>query len=148
MNVIILRGIPGSGKSTFTKTLAGEVRVVSADHFFEKSGSYQFDPTKLPQAHGECLRKFVEALQKGFFETLVVDNTNTSVSEVAPYAALALAYGAKLEIVNIQCDPEVAAKRNIHGVPATGVAAMAKRLSDETPRLPPWWPQRTVGPFP
>lgn len=143
MKATILRGIPGSGKSTYVKAIGPSASVVSADHYFEKSGTYQFNPAKLPEAHGECLRKFVEALQAKASH-VVVDNTNTSVAEVAPYAALALAYGAELEIVTFQVDPVVAAARNVHGVPATGVEAMAKRLNDETSRLPPWWPQRTV----
>lgn len=143
MKITILRGIPGSGKSTYAKHNSAGATVVSADHFFEKSGTYQFNPAQLPEAHGECLRKFVEAVQAKAGH-VVVDNTGTSIAEVAPYAALALAYGGELEIVTVLCDATVAAARNVHGVPPEAVAAMDRRLKEETTRLPPWWPHRTV----
>lgn len=143
MNVIILRGVPGSGKSTYVKRNPNAV-VVSADHYFtDDKGLYNFDPTKLPLAHAKCLREFVDALlnHRDWEQDveIVVDNTNTSVMEVAPYAALALAYGASLRVVTLKCDPVAAAARNVHGVPESTVLAMAKRLEDETPRLAPWW---------
>ena len=34
-----------------------EVVVCSADHFFEKSGEYVFNPWKLKDAHAECQQK-------------------------------------------------------------------------------------------
>ena len=148
MNVIILRGIPGSGKSTYIRKNLPEAWIFSADHFFMVGEEYKFDPSKLPQAHAACLREYLEWLT--FVEgrrcrwPLVVDNTNTSVMEIAPYAALALAYGASLRIVTIKCDPAVAAARNVHGVPEAAVLAMAKRLEDETPRLAPWWEHEVV----
>lgn len=143
--------------------------VVSADDFFMVDGEYKFDPSKLPEAHSKCLRGFVSFLQdngvgkvrkvtilrgipgsgKSTFVNqhlsmmgdLVVDNTNTSVAEIAPYAALALAYGADLEIITLDVDPSVA--QNVHGVPLEGVQRMAARMAEETPRLPPWWPNYT-----
>jgi len=76
---------------------------------------------------------------------LVVDNTGTSVAEVAPYAALAGAFGHSLRIVTIICDPTVAWKRNSHGVPFETIFRMDRRLRDETALLPPYWPH-TIQP--
>jgi len=46
----IVRGIPGSGKSTFAKTLGGNH--YEADmYFIGESGNYNFDPTKIKDAH-------------------------------------------------------------------------------------------------
>lgn len=81
MKVIILCGVSGSGKSTIAKEI-GSGYVVSADDFFMASGEYKFDPTMLPAAHGQCLRDFVGCLQYGC-DTIVVDNTNTTMMEVA-----------------------------------------------------------------
>lgn len=142
MKVTILRGVPGSGKSTYCSKNYPGAAVFSADDFFMVDGVYVFDSKKLPQAHGQCLRYFVEHVQRGPVMPAVVDNTNTAVMEIAPYAALALAYGWELEIVTISCNPEVAAARNSHGVPLTGVMAMHKRLMEA--QLPPWWPHRIV----
>lgn len=145
MKVTILSGVPGSGKSTFASKTTNTV-VCSADDFFCQSGEYKFDVTKLGEAHGECLRKFIEAIQVG--SDVVCDNTNTTADEIGPYYAIAAAYGAEIELITVLCDPAVAAARNVHGVPAAGVEAMAKRLAAR--RLPEYWKfnprfsQRTV----
>lgn len=137
MKAIILSGIPGSGKSTF----AGEAdkRVVcSADDFFMVDGKYCFDFRKLGEAHGSCLRKFIECVSRG--ESVVyVDNTNTTVLELAPYMAIANAYNYKIELVTFLCDPEIAAKRNKHGVPYAACLAMNNRLVSRDREIPPFW---------
>ena len=143
MKVIIMCGISGSGKSTRTEKLYPEATVCSTDHFFMVNGEYKFDPRKLSQAHGNCLRKFVAELcyRKPL---IVVDNTNTSVAEVAPYAALALAYDYKLEIEILKVDVDTAAKRNIHGVPYTTIVKMAERIDNLKNELPFWWPNKEM----
>jgi len=143
--VTILSGVPGSGKSHYVKGLRTDPWLVySADDWFMSSGSYVFVPAQLPQAHGACLRSFVEYVVRGVAGDMVVDNTNTTVAEIAPYAALALAYGHTLEIITIECDPAIAAARNVHGVPLHAIKAMTKRLAAR--ELPPWWPH-TVIPY-
>ena len=54
----IVRGIPGSGKSTFAKTLGGQH--YEADmYFIDEEGNYKFDGTKIKDAHKWC-QSFVE----------------------------------------------------------------------------------------
>jgi energy-coupling factor transporter ATP-binding protein EcfA2 len=142
MKVTILCGISGSGKSTLAKSLGGVV--CSADDYFTLYGKYDFNPSKLPEAHAWCLRKFVSAVQLGLSD-VVVDNTNTTVAEVAPYAALALAYGHELLIKIILCNVDVAAARNVHGVPRAGIFKMAERIQGLAVSLPPWWPCEEVA---
>jgi len=144
MKVTILRGIPGSGKSTYCKKNYPNAAWYSADYYFiNEKGVYAFDPSKLGEAHGYCLRGVVQHLERHPLNMdLVVDNTNTTAVEIAPYAALAQAYGCELEIITIQCMPEVAAARNVHGVPLEGVRRMYAQLIGAT--LPPWWPHRVV----
>lgn len=142
MKVIIMRGVPGSGKSTYVSKNFPGAAVYSADDYFMVDGVYVFDPKKLPQAHGKCLKDFVFHLERPFSADAVIDNTNTTAVECAPYAALALAYGCELEVITLQCMPEVAAARNVHGVPLDGVRRMYANLIGAT--LPPWWPHRIV----
>lgn len=143
MKVTILRGISGSGKSTYAKTLNPDI-ILSADDFFMVNGTYKFDPALLSAAHGDCLRRFATLIDRPKDRApshIVVDNTNTTVAEVAPYAALALAYGCELEIVTVNPNLswEIGAERNAHNVPAEVIQNQWKRLSEE--RLPIRWPQ-------
>lgn len=142
--VIILRGVSGTGKSTYCEAYINEAVVVSADHYFiNAKGEYKFDPNHLGDAHGLCLRTYVDHLQHGD-ETIIVDNTNTSISEIAPYAALALAYGYELEIVTLLVDVEVAAARNVHNVPLETVRQQRRNLDNGTRQMPRWWPHKIV----
>ncbi len=154
MKVTILQGLPGSGKSTYAQKILDSIaaandgdwegyEVVSADHFFMRGGTYSFNPGKLPEAHAACLREYVDTLRSGV-EHVFVDNTNTSVAEVAAYYALAQAYGAEVEILYFPCTPEEAARRNTHGVPLAGCQAMAARLEQFEKQMPPWWKRRAA----
>lgn len=135
-----MRGTSGSGKSTYIRTHFPLATVVSADHFFMRDGEYRFDASKLGEAHGQCLREFVNyLLQRLEPNPLVVDNTNTTTTELAPYAALALAYKYDLEVVTLECDPEVAAARNTHGVPLASVRRMAENITRSQSHIPKYW---------
>jgi hypothetical protein len=87
---IILSGPSGFGKSTLAAKLAGTVGegksfICSADNFFvNEGGFYEFDPKLLPQAHKECYLDFINVVN---FRTplVIVDNTNLSGWEIAPY---------------------------------------------------------------
>lgn len=146
MRVIVLRGIPGSGKSTYAAQHHPCAVVCSADAWFVGAdGMYRFDPRQLPQAHQACMRRFLEALQAGAPE-IVVDNTATSAIEVAPYVLVGEALGAEVEIVTIRAAPEAAYARQTHGVPSEAFAGMVRRLAEGTDALPRWWRHREVWP--
>lgn len=143
MRVIVLRGIPGSGKSHQAASITGAT-IVSADHFFiEHTGEYKFVPSLLGEAHAACLRRYLEELRSPSSELLIVDNTNASVAEIAPYMALASAFGVNAEIIEVDCDPVEAAARNIHGVPADVVMRIHTTMRANNALLPAWW-KRTI----
>ena len=73
VRIILLRGLPGTGKTTFAENLVG-FSVASADDYFTGSdGHYRFNPLEYPQAHAYCLRKTTELLRRG--RNVVVANT-------------------------------------------------------------------------
>lgn len=142
MLAIILRGVPGSGKSTWARLAYPDAAKFSADDYFMQNGQYVFDPSKLGEAHATCLRGFIDWAQRPTSEVAIVDNTSTTIAEVSPYASIALAYGHDIEIITFLCDPTVAAARNVHGVPPAAIVGMDKRLRDSVGQLMPWWPHR------
>jgi predicted kinase len=92
MELIIVRGLPGSGKSTFSKSLGGEH--IEADMFFvdKETGEYKFDATKLKYAHNWC-GDVVETWMEDGLKKIVVSNTFTQEWEMEEYYKLAEKYG-------------------------------------------------------
>jgi hypothetical protein len=148
--IYIYNGIPGSGKDhhirqTFNVKKEGwrypfnEAIICSADDYFMKDGEYKFNPAELSNAHGACLRKFMQAIEKLDVPnvSLVVNNTNTTAIEIAPYYAIAQAFKLPVTLVTMVCEPQVAAKRNSHGVQLGACIAMSKRMDER--RFPPFW---------
>ncbi len=156
--VKILRGVPGAGKSTYSKNLAIEhfaylhknglpkfFRVFSADDYFiGVNNKYSFDAKKLGKAHKACLNNFMAAMAvlPDSDEILVIDNTNTTLREITTYVDICLAKEVPFEIVTIAVPVEIAAHRNVHNVPVDKVYSMHRRLLEA--KIPKEWPQIVV----
>ena len=93
--LIIVRGIPGCGKSTFAKLLTNEEAICTADEFMMVDGVYKFRVEKLARAHAKCKEK-CEALMSMAQPKIVVANTSTTNRETKPYHDLAVKYGYKV----------------------------------------------------
>lgn len=190
MNVYIMSGPPGSGKSYKATGLATVLHnegedgvIVSADHYFHpellprlgqpeylgvpfnlvnsqtlKLG-YEFNPSKLPMAHQQCMKAFVMMLQgavdSGQKHSIIVDNTNIHSHEIAPYYLVGEAFGAEVEILRVEEKLDVCISRQTHGVPERVVTSMHNTFSEVGPRpweegvmMPaqhmPWWDSRSV----
>ena len=144
LRVILLRGFSGAGKSHYhTQHFPNAVVCSADDYFINEQGEYEFKDPDL--AHGKCLRKFVEHIIANFDcdredEFLVVDNTNITLAELAPYYQVAKAYGFQPEVIRIECDMEVAAARNKHGVPLEKL----KEWQSKFAALPHYWCEEKV----
>jgi predicted kinase len=85
--LILLRGLPGAGKSTLAKTFEG-ARHFEADMFFlDENGNYNFDATKLREAHEWCRNNVDNTMSFGI--DVVVSNTFTQKWEMDAYYELA-----------------------------------------------------------
>ncbi len=125
----IVRGIPGSGKSTVARTIADAISGYhfEADMYFEQDGEYKFDMTKLHQAHQWCQNQVSSCLYYG--TNVVVSNTFTTIKELKPYFELAKQYAIVPNVVLAQNQFQ-----NVHNVPEDKLQIMRDRfVYDLTP---------------
>lgn len=134
MRVTILRGISGSGKTTWANAYANQALIVSTDHFFLQEGVYQFDPLKLAEYHERCFREFLEGIL-AHAEWIIVDNTNISAWEYAPYVLAGRAYGYEVELRTFECPVDVSRMRK-QLVPENELQGTFERLERETRMMP------------
>ncbi len=83
---IIVRGLPGSGKSTKAKALVGDGQIFSADDFWHinDEGTYQFNINKIGEAHKWNQRRALAAFGAEI-PIIIIDNTNTTLREMRAY---------------------------------------------------------------
>jgi len=157
-DVIILRGLPGSGKSTLSNKIVKslgekgiEVSIFSTDNYhIDPDGVYRFKVDKIGVFHKENKKAFLTWVQnetesrKNLMATdkftpsvAIVDNTNLTEGEIAFYYDTAEIHGLSVAIHTVLCPPDVAFARNTHGIPETTFGYMVRALEEKP--LPSWW---------
>jgi predicted kinase len=114
-HLILLRGLPGAGKSSLAKVLAeNKWPVYAIDDFFTHpvTGVYSFRYEDNHLAYKACETNTEKALEKSI-EKVFIDNTFTLAWELEPYFKLAKKYGYRLHVVTVENHHGSA---NSHGV--------------------------------
>ena len=138
--LIILRGLPGSGKTTYAKALITarwpyNVHICSADKYFERpDGRYSFNGgSELGFAHAWCQAE-ARRLMANNVATVVIDNTNSRRAEFQPYLDMAAKFGYSVDVIMIgRVDDEAAReyrRRGLHNVPKSTYVAMINRWEE------------------
>lgn len=156
--LVVMRGVPGSGKSYAARKLADadwdNSIICSTDSYFVNygHGTYKFDPSKLGKFHSNNLRDAIQCMASGFLN-VIIDNTNITRKDFAPYVEAAAQYG--YEVVYKEPDSpwwldtkkylplttypennlvelslllaEVFERKTTHGVPVEAIARMLQR---------------------
>jgi len=132
--LFIIRGISGSGKSTFAKKIVGhDFLVCEADKYFidKETGEYKFDFSKIKDAHKFC-QDTVETYMKDslvnnqFYREIAVANTFTQEWEMEPYFKLAKEYGYAVFTIVVE---NRHGGVNQHGVPEEKLEQMRNRFN-------------------
>lgn len=126
--LIILRGIPGSGKTTFADYFAGLTdsnAFAADDYFYDGKGNYNFDLNGLHMAHVTCqsnVRKAMEANE----HVITVHNTSTTEKEINPYMKMANELGYRVFSLVVENRHK---GENTHKVPDEAIERMKNRFS-------------------
>ena len=103
MDLILIIGIPGSGKSTKAREIIT-----------------QYQANNLPIAHAWCQKKTEEAMQNNI--NVIVSNTSLTPKERRIYIELAKIYRYKVQVITMTNEFQ-----NVHGVPPESLERMKKR---------------------
>ncbi|XP_072467986.1 uncharacterized protein [Notamacropus eugenii] len=128
--LILLRGLPGSGKTTLSRVLLGQNRggiVFSTDDYFRHRNGYTYNVRQLGDAHDWNQSRAKKAIDQGR-SPVIIDNTNTQAWEMKPYVEMAIGKGYQVEFHEPETwwkfDPDELEKRNKHGVSREKIAQM------------------------
>jgi len=154
--LILMRGLPGSGKSTAAREIAAQhmtsdrgqsVAICSTDSYFIEDDKYVFRPEKLGVNHNANQDRVRDLMRVGV-EVIIVDNTNTTNKEMKPYKDAAQRHGYDItetligrEFLFAELDQDVLQdahrfkdylalchERGTHGVPMDVIEKMARRF--------------------
>jgi len=136
-SLIIIRGLPGSGKTTLANLLAEQEiffpltniskkwPVCSADDFFiNKEGKYVFDISRIKDAHKYCEAEVIKHMSRNV-KKIFVANTFTQEWEMKNYFELAKQYEYKIFSIIVENRNDT---KNIHNVPDETIEKMKNRF--------------------
>lgn len=123
-NLVIIRGIPGSGKNTFAE-LIGRAICCADDYHTDRKGNYNWKSENIGKAHAWCQRKCEKFLKREITPTIVA-NTSTTDRELKPYLDLGKKYGYRVFTVIVE---NLHGGVNIHEVPEETIQKMKDRFT-------------------
>ncbi|XP_069807271.1 YLP motif-containing protein 1 isoform X2 [Dendropsophus ebraccatus] len=139
--VVIMRGLPGSGKTHVAKLIRDKEvecggsapRVLSLDDYFmtevekvekdpesgkkviRKVMEYEYEPEMEDSYRSGMLKTFKKTLDDGFFPFIILDSVHDRVRHFEQFWSAAKTKGFEVYLAEIVADLQTCAKRNVHG---------------------------------
>lgn len=123
--LILLRGLPGSGKTSLAGILrTKDTPVFSVDDYFTSSdGVYHFEFDKNHLAYATCIENTRNAMKQGV-QKIIIDNTFTLEWEMEPYFKLASEFQYFIFVVTVE---NRNGNSNVHDVSQDQLQKMAEK---------------------
>uniref|UniRef100_A0A087XPL8 YLP motif-containing protein 1 n=1 Tax=Poecilia formosa TaxID=48698 RepID=A0A087XPL8_POEFO len=157
--VIIMRGLPGSGKSHVAKLIRDKEvesggappRVLVLDDYFmtevekvekdpdtgkrvkTKVLEYEYEPEMEDTYRSSMLKTFKKTLDDGFFPFIILDTINDRVKHFEQFWSAAKTKGFEVYVAEITADTQTCAKRNVHGRKLKDITKMSNNW-ESSPR--------------
>ncbi|TGL95117.1 ATP-binding protein [Leptospira barantonii] len=126
-SIILIRGLPGAGKSTLAKILSenGKYPVLSVDDYFTDSstGQYRFDYKENHLAYKHCEERARREAENGTSK-IFLDNTFTLSWEMEPYFQIASEFGYTTFVLTVENRHN---GKNIHSIDDESLKKMASK---------------------
>lgn len=159
--VIILRGLPGSGKSHIAKLIrekeishnAPAPRLLSLDSYFlsevektekdpetgrrvkKRVQEYEYEPEMEQAYRASLLKTYHKTLEEGFFPMIVVDAPNTKVHYFDRYWSSGKMKGFEVYIVELIDSVDICVARNIHHRSREDIDKLAAEWEETPPHF-------------
>ena len=131
-NLILLRGVPGAGKTTTSTLFLGcascddTITVAADDYMVDEDGNYEYDFNKLKECHKLCQDEVRNSLQTN--SIVVVHNTFCADWEMDAYYKIAEEVG-DCRVYSMIVENRHGSK-SIHDVPDDKIEMMKTKLMD------------------
>jgi predicted kinase len=125
--LILLRGLPGSGKTTLALVLSedGKYPVFSVDDYFtDESGRYEFRFQENHLAYKYCEESVKSAMLQQA-PKIFLHNTFTMEWEMEPYFKLAAEHGYRIHVMTVE---HRHAGMNVHEIPSEHISRMRSKF--------------------
>lgn len=134
--MILIRGLSGCGKRTIADLICdadtddeNRVAISANDYFYNDNDEFEFDASKLKDAHHWCLQEAEVCALQGY-EVIVVHNSFTRRWETEPYFHIAKANGYRVSVLSMYdggLNDMQLSERSTHDIPLYSIRNQRKR---------------------